>query len=77
MLAHGERLDGGRGWIVHFSRVHEPLADDPVEAATQINGALEALIRTNLPQYLWGYNRYKKPANASGPGAGPIVGDAG
>lgn len=72
LLAHGERLPAGEGWVVHFTRVREPLASDPVEAATQINGALEALIRTNLAQYLWGYNRYKTPRNVEGPVEGPV-----
>jgi KDO2-lipid IV(A) lauroyltransferase len=64
LLARGERLDDGKGWVVHFSVIDEPLADDPVAAATQINRALEELIRLNPEQYLWGYNRYKKPQSA-------------
>ncbi len=64
LLAHGERLAGGEGWVVHFSTIDDPLSDDPVEAATQINAALERLIRDNPEQYLWGYNRYKTPRSA-------------
>ena len=64
LLAHGERLADGEGWIVHFSTIDEPLSDDPVTAATQINAALERLIRDNPEQYLWGYNRYKTPRSA-------------
>ena len=64
LLARGERLADGQGWIVHFSRLDETLSDDPATAATQINTALEALIRSNPEQYLWGYNRYKKPRSA-------------
>ena len=74
LLAHGERLADGRGWTVHFSRLAETLSDDPPTAATQINAALEALIRSNPEQYLWGYNRYKKPRSAEGP---PSADDAG
>ncbi len=69
LLAHGERLADGEGWVVHFSRIVEPLPDDPVRAATRINAALEQMIRTNPDQYLWGYNRYKKPAGAEPPPA--------
>lgn len=69
LLAHGERLADGEGWAVHFTRVEEPLDDDPVVAATQINAALERLIRTNVGQYLWGYNRYKRPRHAPHPDA--------
>ena len=64
LLAHGERLDAGRGWVVHFSVIDEPLPDDPAAAATRINAALETLIRANPEQYLWGYNRYKTPRSA-------------
>ena len=64
LLAHGERLADGEGWVVHFSTVDEPLSGDPVAAATQINAALERLIRDNPEQYLWGYNRYKTPRSA-------------
>ena len=71
LLARGERLADGQGWVVHFSRLDEVLSDDPVTAATQINAALEALIRANPAQYLWGYNRYKKPRSAAAPPAPP------
>ncbi len=67
LLARGERLADGRGWTVHFSRLAEPLSNDAVIAATQINAALESLIRSNPEQYLWGYNRYKKPRSAEAP----------
>ena len=39
----------------------EPLSKDPVEAATQINVEMEAMIRQMPDQYLWGYNRYREP----------------
>ena len=64
LLAHGERLADGQGWVVHFSTIDEALSEEPVEAATQINAALERLIRANPEQYLWGYNRYKTPRSA-------------
>jgi KDO2-lipid IV(A) lauroyltransferase len=64
LFAHGERLADGEGWRVHFSKLDETLSHDPVIAATQINAALERLIRTSPEQYLWGYNRYKKPRGA-------------
>jgi KDO2-lipid IV(A) lauroyltransferase len=34
---------------------------------TQLNAELETLIRQCPGQYLWGYNRYKKPAGAPSP----------
>lgn len=72
LLAHGERLPDGRGWIVHFSTIDEPLDVDPAVAATQINRRLEDLIRANPAQYLWGYNRYKKPRSAAAPPVGSL-----
>ena len=43
----------------------EPLASEPVQAAAQINRAMEALIAQCPRQYLWSYDRYKAPASAA------------
>jgi len=65
LLVWGERLGWGRGFVVHFQPfselVPEPLADDPVAAATQINRAMEMLVARCPQQYLWSYARYKEP----------------
>lgn len=65
LLAWGERLSWGRGYLVHVHPWHEvmaePLADDATVAAGQINRAMEALVRLKPEQYLWGYARYKSP----------------
>lgn len=65
LLAWGQRLPWGRGYVVHVQPwaqvMEEPLAADPAEAAAQINRAMEALIRRCPQQYLWGYARYKAP----------------
>lgn len=61
LLAHGERLPGGRGWVVHLHPFDAPLHGDTTVQATQINAALEAVIRRCPHQYAWGYNRYKTP----------------
>lgn len=65
LLAWGERLSWGRGYVVHVHPWHElmaePLADDATVAAGQINRAMEALVRLKPEQYLWGYARYKSP----------------
>ncbi len=65
LLAFGERLPGGRGYVLHV----RPLpAAEPGESDTRrMNRALEALIRECPGQYLWGYNRYKRPKGAPGP----------
>jgi Kdo2-lipid IVA lauroyltransferase/acyltransferase len=44
-----------------------PLSRDPLEAATQINRAMEALVRECPAQYLWSYNRYKSPPRSTPP----------
>jgi KDO2-lipid IV(A) lauroyltransferase len=66
LLAFGERLPGGAGYVLHL----RPLpAAEPGESATRhMNRALEALIRECPGQYLWGYNRYKRPKGAAEPG---------
>lgn len=55
VLAVGERLGGGKGWRMHF----EALDELPTPAV--INQRFETLIRRRPEQYLWGYNRYKRP----------------
>jgi len=61
MLSWGERLSLGRGYVVHVRPLAEALSDDPVQAAIQINRAMEALVRESPTQYLWSYDRYKAP----------------
>jgi KDO2-lipid IV(A) lauroyltransferase len=56
-----ERLPNGKGYYFHVVPLLEPLSDEPVLAATQMNAALEDMIRKMPSQYLWGYNRYKNP----------------
>lgn len=67
LLAFGERLAKGRGWIVHICEL-EPSRADSIQARMQeINSALEALIRRCPQQYLWGYRRYRIPPGVSAP----------
>ncbi len=65
LLAWGERLSWGRGYVVHILPLEqvlaEPLAGDAAAVAAQFNRAMEALIRRCPQQYLWGYARYKQP----------------
>ena len=65
LMAWGERLAGGRGFRVHVQPLPGPLAADTVQATTQINQALGALILSCPGQYLWGYARYKQPRQAA------------
>jgi KDO2-lipid IV(A) lauroyltransferase len=71
LLSWGERLSWGRGYRVHVRPFEPlnggPLSDDPLEAAAQINRAMEALVRECPAQYLWSYNRYKSPTRSTPP----------
>jgi len=42
----------------------EPLPEDRALAAQAVNEGVEALVRIAPEQYLWAYNRYKRPAGA-------------
>ena len=61
LLAWGERLPRGRGYTVHLRAWEGELAEDPLQAAKQVNAAMEGLVRDGPRQYLWGYARYKQP----------------
>jgi KDO2-lipid IV(A) lauroyltransferase len=62
LLAYGERLPGGAGYVLHIRPL--PAAQAGETDARRLNRALEALIRECPAQYLWGYNRYKRPRGA-------------
>jgi KDO2-lipid IV(A) lauroyltransferase len=67
LLIWGERLPRGEGYVIRIAELGETLpTDDPgqAESAAIINRAMERLIRQCPGQYLWGYNRYKKPRTA-------------
>lgn len=61
VLAVGYRKPAGQGFCLELYPGPESLSADPVEAATQVNAAMEKLIRLHPEQYYWGYERYKPP----------------
>jgi KDO2-lipid IV(A) lauroyltransferase len=67
LLAFGERLPRGAGYVLHLRPL--PAAEAGESAVRRMNRALEALIRECPGQYLWGYNRYKRPAGAPAGGS--------
>ncbi|AQW30420.1 lysophospholipid acyltransferase family protein [Ralstonia syzygii subsp. celebesensis] len=69
-----ERLPRGTGYRLHL-RVIGTLPEDVTEAAGRINHEIEQLIALAPTQYLWGYNRYKRPkgVDAPEPAAPPSV----
>lgn len=71
IFIYAQRLAGGAGWRIHMHRFDEPFTGDAEADAAAMNRGLEALIRDKPEQYLWGYNRYKTPANAASPAPTP------
>ena len=62
IFAYAERLSFGRGYRLYFSKPSDKeLKGDILERSQQINKYLEKLIKQCPQQYLWGYNRFKKP----------------
>nr|WP_316642991.1 lysophospholipid acyltransferase family protein [uncultured Roseateles sp.] len=62
VLAWGERLPFGRGFVVHVRPGPQIEAEStPESAAATINQAMEHLILDAPAQYLWGYHRFKQP----------------
>lgn len=62
LLVYGERLALGRGFLIHVRRVDLELDQDDEVVAAEMNRQLESLILENPSLYLWGYARYKRPA---------------
>lgn len=70
VFCYAQRLPHGEGFAMHFRALESPLPTDRREAARIVNAQVEALVRERPEQYLWGYNRYKRPAGAPpSPGA--------
>jgi len=64
-VAYGERLPHGEGYAVHIRAL--PEARPGEKGVQRLARAIEALIRECPGQYLWGYNRYKRPRGADAP----------
>ena len=67
VFGFAERLAKGRGFLLHLETMSEALPADRAAAARAINAQIEALVRQCPAQYLWGYNRHKRPAGAPPP----------
>jgi KDO2-lipid IV(A) lauroyltransferase len=59
LLAFGERLSWGRGYILHI----EPLQGSATPQ--NMNDGIERLIRSKPAQYLWNYRRFKVPPHTA------------
>jgi KDO2-lipid IV(A) lauroyltransferase len=62
-----ERLSWGRGYHLHVTPVAGDLPEDKTAAAVRINEGVEAVVRRFPAQYLWSYNRHKRPGGAPSP----------
>ena len=62
------RLPRGRGYELHLVPAGD-FPPDKTAAAVQINRGVEAMVRRFPAQYMWTYNRYKRPGDAPPPPA--------
>jgi KDO2-lipid IV(A) lauroyltransferase len=62
-----ERLSWGRGYHLHVAPLAEALPADKTAAAVRINQGVEDMVRRFPAQYMWSYNRYKRPSGVALP----------
>jgi len=53
IMAFGERLDNGKGYALHLTKV------DSIASPSLLNQAIECQIKQAPSQYYWNYHRYK------------------
>lgn len=63
LLAFGERLPWGKGYIFHI----EPIPPEGVATTAALNATVEAAVSRRPEQYLWSYPRYTVPRGAPKP----------
>lgn len=64
LLAAALRKSDGRGWRLVIEPAPAEIRGGDAAAATALNAAIEALVKLAPEQYLWSYNRYKRPRGA-------------
>jgi KDO2-lipid IV(A) lauroyltransferase len=69
VFCFAERLAHGEGYRLHVDALEASLPEDRMAAASIVNARVEMLVRACPAQFLWGYNRYKRPAGAPPPPA--------
>jgi KDO2-lipid IV(A) lauroyltransferase len=62
-----ERLPHGAGYVLRLSEPVEPITGSLEERCAAVNREIERLILACPEQYLWGYNRYKRPSGVEAP----------
>ena len=73
VFCYAERRPGGAGYDLRLEPMDDALPDDRAAAAREVNARVERLVRRCPEQYLWGYNRYKRPAGAPPAPGGPAA----
>ena len=63
-----ERLPRGGGYVLRFSAPVTPITGTLAERCAAINRELERLILECPSQYMWGYDRYKRPSGVAAAG---------
>lgn len=69
LMVAGERLPHGEGYMLRIRPL--PAALPGETGPRHMNRAIESMVRMLPAQYLWGYNRYKRPAGAPPPPESP------
>ena len=67
IMVWAERLPDGAGYHFHLQAPSQPITGTTEERAQRINREIERLIMQCPAQYLWGYNRYKRPRGVEPP----------
>ena len=67
IMAWAERLPRGAGYVLRLSAPGAPFAGSLEARCAAVNREIERLILRCPAQYLWGYNRYKRPAGVPPP----------
>lgn len=61
LLAFGERLPLGHGYVIHIEPLDLPGNTASVPTPQNVNDGIERIVRQCPTQYLWSYGRFKRP----------------
>ena len=64
LFVGAERLGLGKGWRIRSRLMPEVFPDCLLDACTEMNQYFEEMIVSKPHQYMWSYNRYKRPIGA-------------
>jgi KDO2-lipid IV(A) lauroyltransferase len=62
-----QRLPRGAGFCIRIAPPETPLSGSLADRVLRINHEMERMVRACPAQYLWGYNRYKRPSGVAPP----------